>query len=298
MDIRGARVEFEGASVAYDDGAERITACEDVSFVVEPGQAVALIGPSGCGKSTTLRMAAGLLAPTRGKARVNGEAVGKPRQSTAFIPQDLGLFPWKTVLQNAALGLTVRKVAKREAVERARAALAQVDMAGFENAFPKELSGGMRQRLALARALAMDADLLLMDEPLSAIDALLRESLQETLLDLWRRRGHTQMLVTHSIEEAVYLGQRIIVFSARPGHVVADLSNPGMGTSGWRDSAGFAKMCLEVRHALAASTAAGSPEDAITPHHAHSAPEAALSDAEAGAGALQAETREGKADRR
>ena len=250
-DALGAQVEFLDASVTYDDGAEHVTACEHVSFAVGSGQAVALIGPSGCGKSTTLRMTAGLLAPSGGSVRVNGEEVGRPRQATAFIPQDLGLFPWKTVLQNAALGLTVRKVSKSEARDRARAALAQVDLAGFENAFPKELSGGMRQRLALARALAMDADLLLMDEPLSAIDALLRESLQETLLDLWRQRGHTQMLVTHSIEEAVYLGQRIIVFSARPGCVVADIDNPDMGSDGWRDSASFAQMCLEVRCALA-----------------------------------------------
>ena len=250
-----AQVEFSDASVIYDDGAEHVTACEHVTFAVEPGQAVALIGPSGCGKSTTLRMAAGLLAPSGGDVRVNGEVVGRPRQATAFIPQDLGLFPWKTVLQNAALGLTVRKVSKPEARDRARAALAQVDLAGFENAYPKELSGGMRQRLALARALAMDADLLLMDEPLSAIDALLRESLQETLLKLWQRRGHTQMLVTHSIEEAVYLGQRIIVFSARPGHVVADIANSGMGADGWRDSTAFAQMCLEVRRVLAGADA-------------------------------------------
>ena len=247
---QGAQVEFSGASVTYDDGAEYITACEDVSFVVEAGQAVALIGPSGCGKSTTLRMAAGLLSPSRGEVRVNGEMVGRPRQATAFIPQDLGLFPWKTVLQNAALGLQVRKVSKPEARDRARAALAQVDLAGFEDAFPKELSGGMRQRLALARALAMDADLLLMDEPLSAVDALLRESLQDLLLNLWKERGHTQLLVTHSIEEAAFLGTRILVFSPRPATLVADIANSGAGTSGWRDSVEFARLCNEVRNAL------------------------------------------------
>ena len=251
MDIRGAQVEFHCASVTYDDGAEHITACENVSFAVEAGQSVALIGPSGCGKSTTLRMAAGLLSPSRGDVHVNGEPMTRPRQATAFIPQDLGLFPWKTVLQNASLGLAIRKVAKSEANGRARAALEQVGLAGFENSFPKELSGGMRQRLALARALAMDADLLLMDEPLSAIDALLRESLQETLLELWQKRGHTQMLVTHSIEEAVFLGQRIVVFSSRPGSVIADISNPRAGSAGWRDSAAFAQMCLDVRRALA-----------------------------------------------
>lgn len=251
MQQSGAHIDFSHVSVEFDDGAERLTACRDVTFSVEPGQAVALIGPSGCGKSTTLRMACGLLAPSQGSVLVNGEPVEKPRQETAFIPQDLGLFPWKTVLQNASLGLDIRKVGKDEARQRAQSALEQVGLAGFERSYPKELSGGMRQRLALARALAMRADLLLMDEPLSAIDALLRESLQDALLDLWRQRSHTQMLVTHSIEEAVYLGQRIIVFSARPGTIVADIGNPGMGAPEWRDSMAFAEKCLEVRRALA-----------------------------------------------
>ena len=154
MQTQGAHIDFENVSVEFDDGAELLTACRDVSFTVEPGQAIALIGPSGCGKSTTLRMASGLLKPSEGEVRVNGEPVGKPRQATALIPQDLGLFPWKTVIQNASLGLTIRKVPKQEAMSRAREALAQVDLADFERAYPKELSGGMRQRLALARALA------------------------------------------------------------------------------------------------------------------------------------------------
>ena len=247
----GAQIEYTHVSVTYTDGAEHVTACQDVRLAVEPGQALALIGPSGCGKSTTLHMAAGLLAPSEGEVRVNGEPVGKPRQATAFIPQDLGLLPWKTVLQNAALGLTVRKAPKAEAYERAQAALNQVNLSGFENAYPKELSGGMRQRLALARALATDADLLLMDEPLSAIDALQRESLQDTLLELWQARAHTQMLVTHSIEEAVYLGVRIVVFSARPGRIVADIANLDVGEPGWRDSAAFSARCQEVRQVLA-----------------------------------------------
>lgn len=251
MHNKGACIEFAHVSVAYEEGVNRITACRDVSLQIDAGQAVAVIGPSGCGKSTTLRMAAGLLAPSEGSVSVNGEPVGRPRQATAFIPQDLGLFPWKTVLQNAALGLTVRKVAKNEALDRARSALCQVGLEGFERLYPKELSGGMRQRLALARALAMDADLLLMDEPLSAIDALLRESLQQTLLDLWTERGHTQMLVTHSIEEAVFLGQRIVVFSARPGTIVGDIANPHVGEPGWRDSSAYAGMCATVRKALA-----------------------------------------------
>lgn len=236
--------------MAYDEGAERVVACRDLTFVVAPGEAVALIGPSGCGKSTTLHMAAGLFAPTSGMVHVGGGPIEKPRQETAFIPQDLGLFPWKTVLQNAALGLRFHGMSKDEAEQRARQALAQVGLEGFERAFPKELSGGMRQRLALARALAMHADLLLMDEPLSAIDALLRETLQDTLLELWQTRRHTQMLVTHSIEEAVYLGRRILVFSDRPGTIVKEIENPEMGDKSWRNSTAFAERCSMVRDAL------------------------------------------------
>ena len=211
MESTGASIEFRHVSVAFADGAQHVTACHDVSFSVEPGESVALIGPSGCGKSTTLRMAAGLLAPSEGEVLVNGSAILQPRQTTALIPQDLGLFPWKNVLQNAALGLAIRRVPKAEALERTRAALAQVELAGFERSYPKELSGGMCQRLALARALAMDADLLLMDEPLSAIDALLREQLQDTLLDLWRERAFEQLAgsewISGTFDRVVFRGE-------------------------------------------------------------------------------------------
>ncbi len=243
-------IRFEDVALTYGQGDDLIAAVRDLTFDVRAGESVALIGPSGCGKSTTLHMVAGLLKPTEGVVTVGGELVDKPRRETAFIPQDLGLFPWKTVLQNAALGLTIRRVPKLEANERALAALQQVGLAGFERAYPRELSGGMRQRLALARALAMDARVLLMDEPLSAIDALLRESLQDTLLDLWHERGHTQMLVTHSIEEAVYLGQRILVFSNRPGTLIAAIDNPSMGSGEYRASSTFLATCQEVRSAL------------------------------------------------
>lgn len=249
----GAQLEFIHTGLVFEDGPERLRALRDLSVSIRPGESVALIGPSGCGKSTTLRLASGMLSPSEGDVLVNGAPVGKPRQETALIPQDLGLLPWKTVLQNAVLGLTIRKVPKDQALHHAKDALRQVGLDGFENAYPKELSGGMRQRLALARALAMDADLLLMDEPLSAVDALLRESLQDVLLDLWRTRGHTQMLVTHSIEEAVYLGERILVFSPRPATLTADIPNSHVGEDDWRDSPQFATLCNEVRSALAES---------------------------------------------
>lgn len=243
-------ISFQNVSLSYGD----LETLRDLAFDIAAGESVALIGPSGCGKSTTLHLVAGLLQPTAGSVLVNGEPVGVPRRTTAFIQQDLGLFPWKTAIENAALGLTMRRVPRVEARTRAIAALEQVGLAGFERAYPKELSGGMRQRLALARALATDADLLLMDEPLSAIDALLRESLQDTLLELWRERGHTQMLVTHSIEEAVYLGQRIFVFSSRPATLVATLENPAFGT---RTTPEFLVTCQHVRTALGDTSTAG-----------------------------------------
>lgn len=201
-------------------------------------------------------MLAGLIEPTTGSVCVAGAPVSAPRKATAFIPQDLGLFPWKTVIDNAALGLVLHGAARSDALEQARAALSDVGLAGFERRYPKDLSGGMRQRLALARALALDADLLLMDEPLSAIDALLRESLQDTLLDLHRERGHTQLLVTHSIEEAVYLGQRILVLSERPGTLVTQMENPQMGDRSYRESAEFSQMCRNVRAVLASEVGA------------------------------------------
>jgi NitT/TauT family transport system ATP-binding protein len=174
-----------------------------------------------------------------------------------LILQDFGLFPWKTVLHNAALGLEIRRLDKRDVRRRAIASLEQVGLADFADSYPGELSGGMRQRLGVARALALDADLLLMDEPLSALDALTREDLQDLLLELWRERGHTSVLVTHSIEEAVYLGSRIVVLSPRPGRVAEVVENPGMGQAGYRGHEEFYRTCVHVRSLLAEEGAVG-----------------------------------------
>ena len=248
-------IEFLNTGLSYRDGAQSTLAVDGLSFSVAAGESVAVIGPSGSGKSSMLHMAAGLVAPTEGEVRIGGEPVVGPRAATAFIPQNLGLFPWKTVLRNASLGLELHGLTREQACAEARKALREVGLEGFERAYPRELSGGMKQRLALARALAMDADVLLMDEPLSAIDALLRESLQDVLLELHQRRGHTQMLVTHSIEEAVYLGKRILVFTDRPARLWAEIDNPGYATAGYRDSAAFAQVCTHVRAALAEAAA-------------------------------------------
>ena len=252
-----AVLEFDSVSMVYEGSDRAVRALDALSLAVAEGEPLAVIGPSGCGKSTLLLLAAGLLRATSGRVLVAGAPVAGPRRETALILQDFGLLPWKTVEHNAALGLTVRGVTRVEAQQRVGAALERVGLAEFARSYPGELSGGMRQRLALARAVALDADLLLMDEPLSALDALKREDLQEVLLELWQRRGHTQVLVTHSIEEAVFLGRRVVVMSPRPGRVAAVVDNPGMGGGGYRSSETFYRVATTLRELLVLEGATG-----------------------------------------
>jgi NitT/TauT family transport system ATP-binding protein len=247
---------YREVTLTYPGSAGPVTALAGYSFELGQGEPVALIGPSGCGKSSSLLLAAGLLRPTEGSVCIAGEEVAKPRLTTAFILQDFGLLPWKTARENAGLGLRIRHFSRTERLERTERALGQVGLSEFARAYPGELSGGMRQRLALARALALDVDLMLMDEPLSALDALLREDLQDLLLGLWRTRGYAQLLVTHSIEEAVFLGRRIVVMSPRPGRVAAIIENPGMGAADYRGTEDFYRVCQQVRAALADEVAA------------------------------------------
>lgn len=231
-------------------------ALADFSLEVPDGASIALIGPSGCGKSTLLRAAAGLQQPDAGSVRIDGQEVIAPRKGTALIFQDFGLLPWKTVLANAELGLRIQHVPKAERATRAQEALAHVGLDEFAQAYPRELSGGMQQRLALARSIAMDADVLLLDEALGALDAILREQMQDLLFELWQSRGHTQLIVTHSIEEAVFLGERIAVMSPRPGRVTALIDNPcthDARPDDLRSSEAFFETCNEVRAALDAA---------------------------------------------
>ena len=247
-----AALSFNRVSLTYEGSDRQVQALDDLTLAVADGESVAIIGPSGCGKSTLLLLAAGLLTPTgAGEIAIAGNPVVGPRRETALILQDFGLLPWKTVAENAGLGLQIRGMSRSTVRERAADALERVGLSEFVSAYPSELSGGMRQRLALARAVALDADLLLMDEPLSALDALKREELQTVLLELWQRRGHTAVLVTHSIEEAVFLGQRVVVMSQRPGRVGAVVENPGAGTADYRASEQFFARCTQLRALLA-----------------------------------------------
>jgi NitT/TauT family transport system ATP-binding protein len=215
-------IEVEGVGLTFASQSEAPTiALQDVNCRFEPGKVTALIGPSGCGKSTLLQIARGFLNPTRGRLRFVEIASGKTaaRPAMATVWQAFNLFPWLTVIENVAFGLELAGVPRAERDARARKAISAVDLNGFENKFPRQLSGGMRQRVGIARALVMEPEVLLLDEPFGALDAQTRLVLQEQLSKLVETSGTTAILVTHSIEEAILLADKIIVMSARPGRV-------------------------------------------------------------------------------
>jgi NitT/TauT family transport system ATP-binding protein len=273
-------LELRSVHMTYKGSTAPVEALRGLDLAVMPGESVVILGPSGCGKSTALLLAAGLLKPVFGSVMVGGAQLERPRTATALILQDYGLLPWKTAEENAALGLKIRRLPRNDRRQIARQALAQVGLGEFAQSYPSELSGGMRQRLALARALALDVDLLLMDEPLGALDTLLRESLQDVLVELWRKRGYAQLLVTHSIEEAVCLGQRIAVMSARPGRIVAMIDNPQAGDLGFRATPLFHERCSRLRQLLAAD-GAGETDEAAAEAGREAAADAAAADAAA-----------------
>ncbi len=207
-------------------GTDRLPVLEDVSVAFKDGEFVALLGPSGSGKSTLLRLLAGLLAPTSGRVLVHGRALHGPNPQVAIVFQSFALFPWLTVLQNVELGLTARGIAPEERKQRALEAIDMVGLDGFEEAFPKELSGGMKQRVGFARALVVEPEVLFMDEPFSALDVLTADNLRQDLRRLWQSRSiptRAVILVTHSIDEAVFLADRILVLGANPGRIRVDL---------------------------------------------------------------------------
>ena len=204
----------------------RVEVFNGISLNVETGEFVALLGPSGCGKSTLLRMIAGLERPDAGEIKFRGELVRGPRREIALMFQSPTLLPWKSALDNVALPLVARGMGWGEAREAAARFLSFVGLSGFEEAYPKQLSGGMQQRVALARALAVEPEVLLLDEPFSALDPLTAESLRSELVKIWHENlstVHTVVMVTHAVDEAVYMANRIVVLSARPAKVVADL---------------------------------------------------------------------------
>lgn len=225
-------VAVRNVSKLYAGGVQ---ALKDVSVDFPRGQLTSLLGPSGCGKTTLLKIIAGLLPATSGEVLVNDRPVSGPGPERAFVFQDFALMPWATVLRNVAFGLELRGTPKAEREEISRKYITQVGLGGFEERYPHELSGGMRQRVGLARALSVDADVLMMDEPFSAVDEQTRRKFQEDLLTLVATENKTFIFVTHSIEEAVYVSDRIVLLSPRPGRI-AEIIEPDINRDGDADA--------------------------------------------------------------
>lgn len=236
--------------LTYSNGNTSVQALAGIDIKIEKGKSYAIIGPSGCGKTSLIFLMAGLLVPTQGEVLLHEKQLVKPHRGTALILQEYGLLPWKTVWENAALGLKLRKLPEKDIEHILGQVFAELELTECIDRYPNQLSGGQKQRVALTRALSLQPDMLLMDEPLSALDALTRENLQEVICGLIKRHQITCVLVTHSIEEAVYLGQEIIILSARPGRICAMVPNPAQGTEGYRHNSSFHEKCTEVRALL------------------------------------------------
>ena len=212
--------------MAFRTQQGRLWALGGVSFRVAPGEFLCIVGPSGCGKTTLLRILGGLARPTGGSVYLEGEPLTAPRRRIGFVFQKAALLPWRTVLENVTLPLEIQGVEAAEARRRAEELLELVRLQGFEGAYPHELSGGMEQRVAIARALVHDPAILLLDEPFGALDALTRERMNLELLRIWRAKRKTVVMVTHSIQEAIFLADRVLVMSPRPGRIEASFPVP------------------------------------------------------------------------
>lgn len=224
----GAAIEAQDLSLEFETRDGRVKALSGVSLRIRQGDFVSLIGPSGCGKTSFLRLVAALEAPSSGALTVNGMSPEDARKARAYgyVFQSAGLYPWRTIAANIRLPLEIIGFNKAEMDMRVSRVLDLVELADFSGKFPWQLSGGMQQRASIARALAFDADILLMDEPFGALDEIVRDHLNEQLLALWKRTGKTVCFVTHSIPEAVFLSTRIVVMSPRPGRITEVIENP------------------------------------------------------------------------
>jgi NitT/TauT family transport system ATP-binding protein len=217
------RIAIEHLHLQVGTGASAFAAVQDISLEVEAGEFVCLLGPSGCGKSTLLGALAGHLRPSRGAIRVDGAAVGGPHPERGLVFQQHTLFPWKRVLQNVAFGLKMKGVPRAEREGRARELIKLVGLEGFEQHYPGQLSGGMKQRVEIARVLINHPRVMLMDEPFGALDAQTRLMMQQLLLEVWQRIRTTIVFITHDIDEALFLADRIVVMSPRPGRIVDEI---------------------------------------------------------------------------
>ncbi len=252
-------IDVSNVDLTFQTNDGPIHALKDVNLEINKGDFVSFIGPSGCGKTTLLRCIAGLETPTGGTLTVNGLSPEDARKarSYGYVFQAAGLYPWRTIGGNVKLPLEIMGFSKAEQVERVRKVLELVDLEGFEKKYPWQLSGGMQQRASIARALAFDADILLMDEPFGALDEIVRDHLNEQVLKLWARTEKTIAFVTHSIPEAVYLSTKIVVMSPRPGRItdIIDSPLPKERPLDIRDSSEFIEIAHRVRDGLRAGHA-------------------------------------------
>ena len=235
-------LEFDSVGMTFPDGTR---ALEDVSFTVSPGEFVTVVGPSGCGKSTLLRIASNLEKNTTGSCTVDRDSIG-------YVFQDATLMPWRTVIKNVELIAELHKVPKSERRELAREAIDLVGLTGFDDKYPRQLSGGMKMRASLARSLVMKPKVFLFDEPFGALDEITRERLNDELLALFQREGFAGLFITHSITEAVYMSTRVLVMSARPGRILSSYDVPFEypRSHDLRYEPAFAELCGEISHAL------------------------------------------------
>lgn len=245
------RLDIDQVSIHLGEGAQRFVALDEVSLTIEPGEFVCLLGPSGCGKSTLLGALAGHLRPTHGEARLDGQRIDGPDPQRGLVFQHHTLFPWLSVQDNVAYGLKMRGVSRTERLQQAQALLKEVGLQGFEQRYPHALSGGMQQRVEIARVLINQPRVLLMDEPFGALDALTRLKMQELLLSLWGHLKTTIVFVTHDIDEALFMADRILVMSPRPGRIIEEIhveaERPRQ--SEWLTSVPFARLkrhCLDL----------------------------------------------------
>ncbi|MCE5286857.1 MAG: ABC transporter ATP-binding protein [Pelosinus sp.] len=240
-------IEIKDLSVNYVAQGERQSVLEEVNLELAAGETCAIIGPSGCGKSTMLKVVAGIITEFRGEVLIDGQPVCPKQQKIGFIPQNYGLLPWKNVYDNIQLGAKLKNKNQNTDKEKLAAFLKQLGLSGLERRYPGELSGGQQQRVALARSFVLKPDLLLMDEPFSALDAITREEMQQVFLSIWRKYSVSTILVTHYVEEAVYLGQKIVVLSGTPGKVSKVIDNPHFGVENIRSRPEFFELCRELR---------------------------------------------------
>jgi NitT/TauT family transport system ATP-binding protein len=223
---------------------------DNISFDVSKGDTLSIIGPSGCGKTTLLQILGGLLSSTSGRVSIDGEEIHKPRKKTAFIFQDFGLLPWETAEENAALSMTINGIGKPERQQTVSLLFDDLGISGQKHSYPVQLSGGEKQRVAIARSLAVNPDLLLMDEPFSSLDAMTREKLQDIILAKWRERKFTAIIVTHNIEEAVFLGRRIMIMGDKPAKIKNIIDNPGFGMDNFRLRDEYFQVMKRVRSSI------------------------------------------------